>query len=68
MVLLEKEKGNKLMDTMYCDDCGERYPTSEMYHYEHVPWDVDSALAGESASICDTCDKKNWDNARKASN
>lgn len=56
------------MNTTYCDNCGERYPTSEMYHYEHVPWDVDSALAGESASICDTCDKKNWDNARKASN
>jgi len=44
------------MDTViYCDHCGEPTPLDRMYHYEALPWDVDSAHAGESGSVCTLC-------------
>lgn len=41
--------------TTFCDHCGMPQLTIKMYHHEHVPVDVDSANAGESASLCELC-------------
>lgn len=47
----------------YCDHCGESTPVSRMYHYERLPWPIDSAHAGESGSVCALC-QHNLEEAR----
>ena len=47
----------------YCDHCGEPTPITKMYHYERLPWPVDSANAGESGSVCALC-QHNLEEAR----
>lgn len=42
--------------TIYCDNCGEPRDEQQMYHYERLPFDVDSANKGESGSLCEQCE------------
>lgn len=44
-----------MMSHLVCDHCGDPHASEEMHHYESVPWPIDSAWAGESASLCDAC-------------
>lgn len=48
---------------LYCDHCGAQTDTEKMYHYERLPWDIDSANAGESGSVCELC-QHNLEEAR----
>ena len=43
--------------TLHCDHCGELEQKSTMFHYQHLPYDVESANKGESASVCSECDE-----------
>lgn len=42
-------------ELMYCDNCGEQDAVVNFYHFGSVPYDVASAWAGESASVCKSC-------------
>jgi hypothetical protein len=46
------------MEQYCCDHCGEPYPTEKMYHYQHLPFDIDSARQGESGSLCVLCQRE----------
>ena len=39
----------------YCDNCGDLCYDKLMYWYEQVPWNIESANAGESAGLCEVC-------------
>lgn len=40
---------------LHCDNCGEEHFKKQMCHFEAIPYAVDSANVGESASICLPC-------------
>lgn len=44
--------------TYCCDHCGEPTETDRMYHYHKLPFATDSALAGESGSLCVLCQQE----------
>ena len=46
-----------------CNHCGEPSNPTTMYHYERLPWPVDSVHAGESGSVCAFC-HRNLEEAR----
>jgi hypothetical protein len=46
---------NKYDHTSFCDHCGE--PTTDsVVIYSRLPFDVNSALKGESGILCMSCD------------
>lgn len=40
---------------LYCDACAELTYKVDMHHYARLPFDIESANKGESASICESC-------------
>ena len=42
---------------MFCDNCGDIFPEEFLHHYTNLPFDVDSALKGESGSVCAECNE-----------
>ena len=40
----------------FCDHCGDELREAEFKAYASLPFDVDSAFAGESGIICLPCD------------
>jgi hypothetical protein len=40
--------------TVYCDNCEERLD-DKVFAYQHVPKDITSCNAGESAQVCEAC-------------
>lgn len=49
------QEDSRPLTLLYCDHCAAQCFEIDMFHYGAIPWDVDSALAGESASLCRYC-------------
>lgn len=43
------------MSIYYCDNCGEETEHEDTCFVDHLSRDVESALAGESAALCQSC-------------
>ena len=43
---------------IYCDKCGEPEGDADFKAYAELPYDVESACAGESGVVCDECDEE----------
>ena len=39
----------------YCDNCGEQDVEANMYAFQHLPFDINSANMNESGIICKLC-------------
>jgi hypothetical protein len=52
-----------MKNLIYCDNCGDIILEGEGVSFPELPFPVDSALAGESATICEKCFliKKNYE-------
>jgi hypothetical protein len=49
---------NEYDNTTFCDNCGEPTTEETLVVYERLPFPVASANIGESACICEDCNKE----------
>lgn len=42
-------------DLVFCDNCADPYLAYDLYHYDELPCEIESANKGESGSLCETC-------------